>query len=304
MGEASKTSGENGEKMTEELLKLIGWKDLLKGISVPCNKPQHDKQTHGNDFFYIYDNPLHDQKTDIVYISSKNASNGYPAGAQGTRTKLKEHLLELESIIDCSKVSPEINGAISTFACRKQKRHFGVLFWLHGLKDQIDRDIKQDVSAMQIELGAKHPIYLVDMARATFIKDAITNFKSTSNGTYDFYYPKLGSIVVSTDERYGSILPIELIASDLIPIRFMIGEQPSLCLYAKQDFSEDVLKKLCSLALDFADGWVKNIFIGLENYHPANDKQKKDAVLMSFQERKAEIKVFCYKESVLDLLEV
>lgn len=304
MGEVSKTSGENGEKLTEELLKLIGWKNFMKGVSVPCNKPLHDKQTHGNDFFYIYNNPLHDQKTDIVYISSKNSSKGYPAGAQGTRTKLKEHLSELESIIDCSKVSPEINGAINSFKGRKQKRHLGILFWWHGNKNQIDRDIKQDLSAMQIELGTKHPIYLVDMARATFIKDAITHFKSTTHETYNFYYPKLGSIVTSSDERYGPILPIELIASDIIPIRFMIGDQSSLSLYAKQDFSEEVLKKLCSLALDFSDAWVKNIFIGLENYHPADDKQKKDAVLMSFHERDAEIKVFCYKESALDLLEV
>lgn len=304
MGELSKTSGENGEKITEELLKLIGWKNCMKGISVSCNKPKHEKKTHGNDFFYIYNNPLHDQKTDIVYISTKNASNGYPPGAQGVRTKLKEYLLELESIIECSKISPEINGAISSFTCRKQKRHFGILFWLHGLKEQINRDIKQHLSAMQIELGSKHTIYLIDMARATFIKDAITHFKATIHGTYTFYYPKLGNIVVSTDTRYGSTLPIELIASDIVPIRFMLGDQPSLCLYAKQNFSEEVLKKLCSLALDFADAWVKNIFIGLENYHPADDKQKKESVLMSFQERNADIKVFCYKESVLDLLEV
>ncbi|AXY55998.1 hypothetical protein CDG60_05055 [Acinetobacter chinensis] len=304
MGELSKTSGENGEKLTEELLKLIGWKSFMRGINVLCNKPLHDKQTHGNDFFYIYNNPLHDQKTDIVYISTKNSSKGYPAGAQGTRTQLKKHLLELESIIDCSKVSPQINSAISSFTCQKQKRHFGVLFWWHGNKEQIDRDIKQDLSAMQIELGAKHPIYLVDMARATFIKDALTHFKSSIHAPYNFYYPKLGSIVISNDERFGPILPIELIASDIIPIKFMIGDQPALCLYAKQNFSDEVLKKLCSLALDFADAWVKNIFIGLENYHPADDKNKKDEVLMSFDKREADIKVFCYKESVLDLLEV
>ena len=83
----------------------------------------------------------------------------------------------------------------------------------------------------------------------------------------------------------------------------MLGEKPSLCLYAKQVFSEEALKKLCSLAFDFADGWVQDIFIGLESYHPADDKQKRDAVLMAYQERKANIKVFCYKESILDFLE-
>lgn len=38
MGEPSKTSGENGEKITEELLKLIGWSNLLKGVSVQCSQ--------------------------------------------------------------------------------------------------------------------------------------------------------------------------------------------------------------------------------------------------------------------------
>lgn len=110
-------------------------------------------------------------------------------------------------------------------------------------------------------------------------------------------------MIASVDERYGDVLPIELIASDIIPIRFTLGERPSLCLYAKQTFSEESLKKICSLAFDFADGWVEDIFIGLESYHPADDKQAKDAVLMAYQERKARIKVFCYKESLLDLLE-
>jgi len=83
----------------------------------------------------------------------------------------------------------------------------------------------------------------------------------------------------------------------------MLGEKPSLCLYAKQAFSEESLKKLCSLAFDFADAWPQDLFIGLESYHPGDDKQVKDAVLMAFRERKANIKVFCYKKSVLDLLE-
>ena len=57
MGESSKTSGENGEKITEELLKLIGWSNLMKGVSIPCNRTAHGKKTHGNDFVFIYDNP-------------------------------------------------------------------------------------------------------------------------------------------------------------------------------------------------------------------------------------------------------
>lgn len=304
MGEPSKTSGENGEKITEELLKLIGWETLLKGVSVPCNSKAHDKQTHGNDFVFIYDNPLHDSRTDVVYVSSKNAKNGYPKGDQGIRTEFKKHLSELDEIVSCSKISHEINQAIQTFNGRKQKKHIGLLVWTHGDRNTLDKDIKPVLSRTQLDLTSNCPLYLVDMSRASFIKETISHFKKIKQGQeYHFYYPKLGNVIANADERYGDLLPIELLASDLIPIRFMLGEKPSLCLYAKQAFSEESLKKLCSLAFDFADGWVQDIFIGLESYHPADDKQTKNAVLMAFQERKANIKVFCYKESILDLLE-
>src|SRR5690242_8777657 len=103
MGETSKTSGENGEKITEEVLKLIGWSNPMKGVEVTCNIRGHGKQTHGNDFLFIYDNPLHESRTDIAYISTKNEKNGYANGAQGVRTTLKKHLSELDKIIGCSR---------------------------------------------------------------------------------------------------------------------------------------------------------------------------------------------------------
>ena len=303
MGEKSKTSGENGEKLTEEVLKLIGWLNPMKGVEVICNIKQHEKQTHGNDFLFIYDNPLHENRTDVAYISSKNEKNGYPRGPQGVRTTLRKHISELDKIISCSKISPKVLSAIQQSPRRRHKKHIGILFWLHGKKDELNRDIKSDLSGMQPDLDSGCPIYLVDMSRASFIKDSISHFRATNHGDYNFYYPKLGSVLSPVDERFGPLLPIELVASDLIPIRFMIGDKPALCLYAKQEFSTASLKKICGLAFDFADGWVQDIFIGLESYHPANDKEEKDAVVMSFRERTANIRVFCYKESILDLLE-
>lgn len=304
MGESSKTSGENGEKITEELLKLIGWSNLLKGVSVPCNSKSHNKTTHGNDFIFIYNNPLHESRTDIVFVSSKNTKQGYPKGEQGIRTKFKQHLSELDEIVSCSKISSDVRQAVQTFQGRKQKKYIGLLVWLHGDRQTLNIDIKPALSRIQVDLTSNCPLYLVDMSRASFIKEALSHFRAIKQGKeYHFYYPKLGNVIANADERYGDLLPIELVASDLIPIRFMLGEKPSLCLYAKQSFSEDSMKKLCSLAFDFADGWVEDIFIGLENYHPAEDKQIKDTVLMAYQDRKANIKVFCYKESILDLLE-
>jgi hypothetical protein len=303
MGEASKTSGENGEKITEEILRLIGWNSPMRGVSVECHIKHHEKQTHGNDFLYLYDNPLHENRTDVVYISTKNEKDGYSKGEQGVRTTFKKHLAELDKIISCSKLNSKVNEAIKSFGGRKQKRHTGLLFWLHGNKEELERNIKPHLGAVQLNLESGCPIYLIDMSRASFIKEVIGHFNATNHGAYSFYYPKLGSIIATVDERFGPLLPIELVVSDLIPLRFMLGDKPSLCLYAKEKFSAESLKKLCSLAFDFADGWVEQIFIGLEEYHPADDRESKDQVLMTFRERAANIKVFCYKESILDLLE-
>lgn len=305
MGEVSKTSGEDGEKITEELLKLIGWDGLLRGVSVPCIRDSHNrKNTHGNDFVFIYNNPLHENRTDVICVSSKNNKNGYPRGDQGVRTDLKKHLNELDETVYCSKVSPDINSSIHSFGGRKQKKYIGLLVWLHGDSNSLERDIKPALANIELSLSGGCPLYLIDMSRASFIKKAINHFKASKQGEkYHFYYPKLGGVIANNDERYGHVLPIELVASDIIPIRFILEGKASLCLYAKQDFSEETLKKLCGLAFDFADGWVEDIFIGLESYHPANDRQKKDTVLMAYQERKANVKVFCYQETILDLLE-
>lgn len=218
MGEPSKTSGEDGEKITEELMKLIGWKNPLKGVSVPCNIRSHNMTTHGNDFVFIYDNPLHDSRTDIVYVSSKNEKAGYSNGEQGVRTKFKKHISELDKIISCSKISAEINNAIQTFRGRKQKKHIGLLVWLHGNRSELDRDIKPLLSHVQLDLVSNCPLYLIDMSRASFIKQAVSHFRATKYGNeYHFYYPKLGNVIASVDERYGDLLPVELIASDIIP---------------------------------------------------------------------------------------
>lgn len=77
MGEKSKKSGEIGEKIASELLLLIGWKNSLHNINIDCNSPKHENEsgkqrsTHGEDQVFIYHNPFHDDRTDIVHVSVK-----------------------------------------------------------------------------------------------------------------------------------------------------------------------------------------------------------------------------------------
>ena len=53
MGEASKTSGELGEKLAEKLLEIIGWLGSLHNVNIPCNNEAHigssgnQRKSHG-----------------------------------------------------------------------------------------------------------------------------------------------------------------------------------------------------------------------------------------------------------------
>ncbi|WP_239427589.1 GapS4a family protein [Snodgrassella communis] len=303
MGENSKTSGENGEKLTKEFFELIGWKGAVKGVSVKCCDSKHECKTHGNDYVYIYDNFLHENRTDVVFVSCKNSRDGYPKTTKSLQQLFKKHLNELEKIADCSKFDPDIDKMVQNQEVRKNKNYIGLLIWTHGNSESLHKDIKTELKNIQLNLTSKIPLYFVDMSRFSFIVDALTHLQyENASDEYNFYYPKLGDIISSEDKRYGKKLPIELLVSDLIPIRIKKGENLSLHLYANQDFSEENLKKLCCLALDFADGWVQDISIKFRTYHPANDIQIKDTVLMTFNNN-VNIDVSSFNKNSLNLLE-
>lgn len=126
MGEKSKRSGEIGETIASELLKLIGWNNSLHNISIDCTSPQHlngagnPKTTHGEDQIFIYHNPFHDDQTEIVHISVKHSSGKFP-GEATLKRKFKEHLEELQETIECAKFSPPIKSILTSHGSKEVK---------------------------------------------------------------------------------------------------------------------------------------------------------------------------------------
>lgn len=53
-GEPSKQSGELGEKLAKEFLKLIGWDPSINTINIPCTIKSHNRKSHGDDVLYVY----------------------------------------------------------------------------------------------------------------------------------------------------------------------------------------------------------------------------------------------------------
>lgn len=302
-GEASKKSGELGEKLTKEFFKLIGWDKALTPVGVQCAlQEKHRTKSHGDDSLFIYNSPFSEGITDVVHVSVKHRIDGYNKGDQGVRTELKSHLSELNEIVACARVSPEVKRVIDSHPGKQKKVHRGLLVWMHSDEKSLQRDIRQGLGGIQLSAEHSIPVFLVDTGRASFIYDAIRHNQNLGLESYDFYYPRLGSSLSADHERAGKVLPLELIASDVLPIRGMQNGKPLLYLYIREKFSVHALKKACALAQDFGDAWVDNINIGFEDYNESIHSQFRDEALLAF-EHKTKVSVFSYKGGLLSLLE-
>lgn len=302
-GESSKKSGELGEAISKELLSLIGWSSTLNPIKIPCAlQVKHNKLSHGDDGLFIYNSPFLEGVTDVVHVSVKHKLNGYSKGTQGIRTELKAHLTELNSIVACAQLSPEVKRFVDSHPGKPKKVHRGLLVWVHSDKASLERDIRLDLGGIQLSPEHTTPVFLVDSGRASFIYNAIRHYQNLGLGDYDFYYPRLGNSISADHERFGKALPLELIASDMIPIRGRQNGKPLLYLYVREKFSAQSLKKAYALTRDFGDAWVENINIGFDDYNESHHSQSRDEALFAFENRTT-VSIFSYKSGLLSLLE-
>lgn len=307
-GEKAKRSGEIGEKLANQLLNIMGWKNSLQNVSIACHTPTHvnaeknRRVSHGEDQIFLYHNPFHDDRTDIVHISNKNHLGAYAKG-QTLKTQFKGHLKELLETIECAKNSPELKELTSSFRTKKTKSHAGLLIWMQNDDSDLERGIISEISNVRLDTDFTTPIYVVDNARATFLLNVTDSLKRmTSNGEYDFYYPRIGSALTVDENRKGRILPLELIGADIIPALIRVGDAYELVVFANEKFDKESYEKLIAYGLNFANGLVEKIHIGLEDFNPAQDEATARVARMAFHARSEKIIPFSFKRSILDLL--
>lgn len=307
-GEKSKRSGEIGEKLANRLLIIMGWKNALQNIPIACNTPAHvnadgnRRVTHGEDQIFIYHNPFHDDRTDIVHISNKNHLGAYAKG-QTLKSQFKGHLKELLETIECAKFSPELKELANSFQTKKTKSHAGLLIWMQNDDSDLERGIISEISNVRLDTDFTTPVYVVDNARATFLLNVTDSLKRlTSHGEYEFYYPRIGTALTVDENRKGKILPLELVGADIIPAIIRAGETNELVLFANEKFDKDAYEKMIAYGLNFANGLVEKIHIGLEDYNPAQDEATARMARMAFHARTEKIVPFSFKRSILDLL--
>lgn len=309
-GEDSKKSGEIGEKLAASLLKKIGWKNAIHNFSIECrdkthlNEKKKCKTTHGEDHVFVYHNPFHDNRTDFVHISDKNTINKYPS-VSILKSKFKDHIKSLSETISCAKISPKLYDIGLSFNARKQQYHSGLLIWLQNDLDGIEQDIKPTLSnSSRLDMACDAPIYVIDNARASFLVKIVNNLISRSlNGQYHFFYPRIGTGLTEENTRTGPIIPLELIASDIISAVIETEKERELIIYADESFNKENYKMLIDYALKFNSSLLKTIYIGMNDYNPAINKHDADTVRAGFSERTEQIIPFSFKSTILDLLE-
>jgi hypothetical protein len=281
MGEWSKKIGEYGEKVVETFFSVIGWNDLLKGVSLSCiNDKKHlndkgkPKETHGIDFLYSYTNPLVSAQRNNVLVSSKYKTSKYP----NSPTKLfKEFINDLIETLECFDSSELKNSIVSGIQC-SSINDVGVLFWLNNQSDSND-DLIMSVSTARItDTQMSKTIYIMDNKRVAFILEVMKYIKMKSDKfDYSFYYPNTGqNINPQSRQNVGTVLPVEYLNSSIIPIRLENKDnQKEKCLFLVtiDNFEEEDFMRLMGLSKDITTDLTGEVIIAFPDYNELTHRQ-------------------------------
>jgi len=305
MGELSKKIGEHGEKVVLEFLKMIGWAAPGDGETLQCNKPdKHAKKegsprtTHGIDLFFPHKSQLEDFTISNAIISVKYTSKPYP---NPPNSKFKEHITDLSQTIECfarSELRDQYNQEYEGLGIRKSN-DTGVLFWFSGNRNS-EQDVVGKVSGVILDKDLDFSsIQVIDNARAAFIYNSILTARRIYN-TFDLNFHYAFNSSNYTDpgiEKYGKILPLEYIASPIIPMRLIdkLSNKQKFCISTVENFSEDAMKRLLNFASDISQDFSQEFIFIFTQYDELEDKSIVNKCIRSLGERASifDVKVHC-----------
>jgi hypothetical protein len=272
-GEASKRSGDFGEKIVKNLIELIGWKNNIGNIGVNCvhedkhKLPNTEKRVkHGIDFLFQYKCPLRDNVQQNVIVSSKHR-DGYPDTPKGKKTRFKEFLYDIAYAIECFPTSEYYRNKTPGTT---KKELTGVIFWIDSSEEQKGNGVTDDISDFRLteELDYK-TVILVDNYRANFIYDSI-KFAHNEYGEekVEFFYIDTGYNNSGLARSYsGKILPVEYLNADVLPFKIKDKDNGDVLLLIINDiFNEDYLKRLIGLAQELTKDWSHRITIAFPDF--------------------------------------
>lgn len=309
-GEKSKKSGETGEKIAENLLNLIGWRNLYSGFDITCIRnnehallKREKRNTHGIDLYFNYKCPLSDRGQENVIISVKNRDK-YPSTERQKRTKTKEFIRDLSQAIECFIKSQKYRE--NKIEGLQQIENVGVLFWINS-EDEKDDEIIKDISDMLIlSSDIKFSIYVVDNKIASFLYRSINFTKDFfEDGQVKFLYPSTGYNNSNYDKKScGDILPVQYINSHIIP--FKVEDKNMLIITSMDTFCKEELPRLIALTQELTNSWGNKIVIAFPDYD--SNKHEEDVIWAKtkFQDNKFidKIEIKSYGQDFRNLKEV
>lgn len=291
-GEISVFSGEEGQKLVTNFLKMVGWNvaghiqyECVNGERHKSDKAKGERQTHNIDALFQYDSPLNHNDKEIVFVSIKHHKDKYVGAIS---SYFDDFLRDIGQSLQCAPFSGRLVDEGFVLETSKQKKYVGIIFWLSSNSDESERDLILELHS-QISVPRLinfDTVYVVDNRKATFIFSAVETARSyRSTAKLKFFYHHTG-LNLNADELIiaGDILPIELMNSSLLPIVLEDKTKTSLLLFCNSPFDKDYLKRLIWFAHKIS-GLSNEIVIYFTDYESTAHSRQIDAIKQGFQDK-------------------
>jgi hypothetical protein len=284
MGEFSKRIGEIGEEIVVEFLALIGWNHPVRNFDIPSIDPdKHGKNSHGIDAFINYKSPMISRTLENILISVKYSKDKYP---NAPVEKFKDHYRDLGMAIESFKKSEMRVKTINSRSDFEATFDRGIIFWLNNVDDD-SQDILQKLSKLETPKDFNHDgIFLVDNKKIEFFFNAIEFVKRKyPNTLIEFTYFNTGLNSDNETPKNGSLMPVQYLASNILPIRVQIDtNKNTLILCSRENFEEEELIKLIGLAKNITANYQSNTIIAFPDYNRLQHEQLVDSAKLIVEE--------------------
>lgn len=273
MGEFSKRIGEIGEEIVVQFLALIGWYQPVRNFDIPSIDPEkHGKNFHGIDAYINYKSPMISRTLENILISVKYSKDKYP---NTPVEKFKDYYKDLGMAIESFKKSEMRAKTINSHSDFETTFDRGIIFWLNNVDDD-SQDLLYKLSKLEAPKDFNHDgIFLVDNKKIEFFFKAIEFVKRTyPNKDIQFTYFNTGLNSDNDTPKNGSIMPVQYLASNILPIRVQTDtDKNTLILCSREKFEEDELIKLIGLAKNITANYQSNTIIAFPDYDRLRHEQ-------------------------------
>jgi hypothetical protein len=284
MGEFSKRIGDIGEEIVVDFLALIGWHQPVRNFDIPSIDPEkHEKDSHGIDGYFHYKSPMISRTLENILFSVKYSKDKYP---NAPVEKFKSYYRDLGMAIESFKKSELRAKTVNNRSDFEMTFDRGVIFWLNNIDDD-SVDILEKLSKLEAPKDFNHDgIFLVDNKKIEFLFKAI-EFAKRKYPEKEILFTYFSTGLNNDNEapKNGTIMPVQYLASNILPMRVQIeSDKSTLILCSREKFEEEELIKLIGLAKNITANYQSNTIITFPDYNRLRHEQLVDNAKLIVEE--------------------